>query len=226
MALDVDMLPDLPLESLEQWTLALAFGTAAAGKARSLPAFIGYLQLPLRSFARWVAASCIAFEGAIAVGFLVPSWADESATLAWVFLVVASCYLSWRLQAADETACRCWGGSQASQAISFDFQPEASEVTQNILAPAWYGLRNGTLALLAGDVAIRSMTSEMAPRSWEMFAAFAVCPAVVSIGLMVSIAARRSLPALAVHPRKQMLAPRLAPLVALSWYSGRGDSGI
>jgi len=197
--------------------LAIIFGGAASAKARHFTAFVAYLTVPFNRSAHAVASAVIGGEGVLAVG-LVGGWAslvvaDKVLLAAAIFLLAATLFISCRLLLAESTVCACWGANQ---------RIHDEDVRANAFRPAWYGLRNGVL-LLSVWVLFESPTSQgvgLSVNSSRGLAIFAICPIIIAVGLGVSIAMNWHYLTREQHPLRNVLAPRLAPLVALSWYTG------
>ncbi len=213
------------LSFLGHLMLAVVFGSAAIAKARHFAAFVLYLNRPFKRRAPGVAAAVIAFEGALAFGLIsglaVLRAAQFALTAAGAFLLVATFFIAWRLALSNSTDCGCWGVKRRID----DQEPAWTRS----LRPAWYGLRNGTLVLsvwVLFEISTDSSTSVSVSHSSTSvsvshgLAAFAICPIIIAAGLVASIVVNWHLLKRDEHPLKSILAPSLAPLIALSWYDG------
>lgn len=194
--------------------LALVFGTAAAAKMRGRRAFAEYLTVAVGKAARPAATAIVGLEALLAAGLLIPDTRRLAGVGVCAFLLGGSCFIGWRLMVADDTDCRCWGERRALA--------RPAQNGREIIKPAWYGLRNGGLLFATWLVWAGSGGREEDQNRLIGVLAFAACPAVVALGLVAAIVARRWLLNLPEHPLKMELAPQLAPLVALSWYLGSG----
>jgi len=209
--------------------LAIVFGSAASAKVRTLGAFTDYLSVPFGRHARLVAQFVISAETALSGGLILGT---ISATVGRIvlggviaFLVVASLFIAGRLVLTDETDCACWGAKKPEPLIP------PIEVVYKAVRPAWYGLRNGGLALCAwasaNSMTFSGMTTAASRANIIALTVFALCPTIMAVGLMASTVMNWRYLAREEHPLKRVFAPNLAPLVALTWYKdgGRWGSG-
>lgn len=189
--------------------LTLAFGSAAIMKTREVQAFVEYLREPFGGYAQIIARIVVAFEGAVAVGFLTPVKEIAGAS-ALCFLGAASAFLGWRLLTTGSIGCACWAAGKVRA-------PGSNDRSRHVL-PAWYGVRNGSLALTVYIAALAPASATKGHIN-ELVAVLSVCPALIGLGLITSIVYEHHKLNAREHPRQQFFAPRLAPIVALSWYS-------
>lgn len=201
-----------------QVVLAALLGSAAIAKVRSFRAFTAYLATPFAAYAPAIAGCVIGVEVVIAGSLLLevrlPTITQFSLAGAVLFFLVVTAFLAYRLVLSDEATCACWGrtGRRATDADE--------DVRLSAVRPMWYGLRNG--ALTAGTWMLLVMSMGRRFNLEELLAAFGVCPAILLIGTVVSIAVRRHALTLDEHPLKTVFAPQLRPLIALSWYMENG----
>ncbi len=201
-----------------QVVLAALLGSAAIAKARSFRAFAAYLATPFAAYAATIAGCVIGIEAIIAGGLLLgvrlPAITRFSLAGAMLFFLVVTAFLAYRLVFSDKTTCACWGrtGWRATDADE--------DVRLSAVRPMWYGLRNGALTAGAWMLLVTSTGRHF--NLGELLAAFGVCPAILLVGAVVSIAVRRRALTLDEHPLKMALAPQLRPLIALSWYMENG----
>ena len=183
--------------------LAAILLVAALGKSRAFVAFVDYLHALLGRLAAPAAGAAITAEGALAIGLIAAGRVAIVGLLAAGFLLVATAVYAAGLTVSDTARCRCWGLKNADT---------AEGPTSRALRPMWYGLRNGTLAALA----LQATTS--GGHWWATLAPMLGGLAIVAIGLAVSILIRRRHLRLRRHPLRDVFAPRLGSLIALSWY--------
>jgi hypothetical protein len=204
------------LQLLGTILLGLVFGSSALAKVLSFNQFVVYLSTSFRTVATGIAAALIGVEVILSLAlfstlvFDSPSPEVVPIALA-LFMVVTTAYVSYRLVITDETRCGCWGIHQ---------QPlgEREGVIASSLRPAWYGFRNGLLLLIACLLLDIGKQGHITMGVLEVIGVLAVCPLIILIGLVASILYGRMLINREEHPKKRMLAPYLAPLVALTWY--------
>lgn len=212
----------LPTITLMTWVsadgahlaLAAVFGSAAVAKARTFPVFADYLHVPSRWMTRIVAGGVIGVEVCLAAGLLViPQW--QPVLLATgAFVLAASAFLAWRLISSDETGCQCWGVHGPLHPLDRATFPSTHDILAGILAPTWFGIRNGTLLL--GTWLLLERAGTFPFDGWGAFVSFSSAPVLMLIGMAASIAQRRHYLTREEHPAKSIFASRLAPVVALS----------
>lgn len=202
------------VSNLSAIALAIALGLAVAAKARDRAVFVEYLALALGDAGRWAAILVLGVEVVLAFGLLVPATKAVAALGVGAFLLVGTGFIARQLVLTDAVDCGCWG-RRASLSRS-------ARNGQDIVRPVWYGLRNGLLVFVAWLVLSGGRESEGYGSQWVALIAVASRPTLVGIGLASSIVTRRQLLGLPEHPLKTELAPKLAPLIALSWYLGHG----
>lgn len=201
--------------------LVTLFGSAALGKLRSLQAFADHLQVPFGRASGKVARVAICGEVALTALLLVGIGNSFVLIAAGVFLAAASIFLAWRLLLRRETDCVCWGMNARSNIRKNDiigWDLGQYNVSRNVFNPAWYGIRNGLGLALISILIQYSSTDELYFYNIYTVAALAFPLCMTNIGLLISIFNEKRLLSLDEHPKKQELAPRLVPLVAISWY--------
>lgn len=196
--------------------LGLVFGSSAIAKLLGFNQFVAYLTSSFRALASGIAAAVIAFEAILSLalfGTLVSNAVNPELILATLalFMLVTTAYVSYRLVITDETRCGCWGVPQ---------QPlgEREVAIASSLRPAWYGFRNGLLLLIAILLLDIAQHGRATLGIMDVIGLLVVCPLIILLGLATSIISGRMLIGREEHPKKRMLAPYLAPLVALTWY--------
>lgn len=205
--------------------LAAVFASAAVLKLRSRAEFTRSLQVPFRRGAPYAAITVICMEVVIAAALLAFPMGPIALTASGLFVFSASCFLALRLILVDETDCNCWGTREQrpGEAEPIGWESRRYNVLKSAFQPAWFGLRNGALTASAWLLtqATWTGTAEL-PR---LLLVFGMCPALIAASLAASIGLRRRLLGRDDHPLKGHYAPRLAPLVALSWYSHQPTIG-
>lgn len=123
-----------------------------------------------------------------------------------VFVIIASGVVAVRLIITDSVVCACFGRGELGEDNSM-LEPARS---------AWYGFRNGSILL--GLLGVYANSFSRMPSTVGLLLV-AMPSAAIASGLIGSIIRNRQLLTLLEHPREAVLAPRLAPLVAMSWYA-------
>lgn len=188
--------------------LALVFVAAVVGKGRYFMQFVDYLRPILGHRSKLLAIGALVLEAAIAPTIVLAETAPVASIVAIAFLVIATSLVAFRLSVDSQTACACWGAAKPPQYGDLGYA--------DMLRPAWYGLRNGALCFVLWLVTRKD------PNIAVGLALVCGCVAVMLAGLAASIVHERAKLSLAEHPRRDDFAPYLAPLIALSWYSGPG----
>lgn len=136
--------------------------------------------------------------------------------LVWLYIVTATIFLSLQYIGRSDTSCACFGRQSAKDAEIRDVE-RASATTVRILRPAWQGIRNSILCLLAA-YPVWGTTSV-----GQQLALAASSPALLlAIGLTISIMRQRGvLRQPSKNRRYYDFAPDLAPLVILEYYRQR-----
>lgn len=205
--------------SLGHLVMAALFGSAAIAKSHSLATFVDYLRIPFQRHARRVAVAVIGVESTLAAGLIVFAGRPSVLLLTGAFLLAATLFIALRLVPFDETECGCWGLSSTAQAKDpLGLQTSRRTMIVNALRPTWYALRNGALLLATWMLYARAVPNNTSDDVLRVLGIFAICPTIIVSGLVVSILTRRHRLTLAEHPMRNVLAPHLAPLIALSWY--------
>jgi len=209
------------LTQLGVLAVAVLMGSAGIQKARRLPATEDYLRKPFGSIARQVAWGAIVFEVILAFA-LVASLAATPLSIAagllmasGAYVVAATVILAYRLTPIDETWCGCWGGEAPTRTL---VRTGRDRRALEYARPALYATRNASMTTLAVGLAGKLYLSSV--DSAVMAAVYALCPAIVAVGLVRSIVKRRRMVGVPNHPRLKELAPRLEPLAALWWHGG------
>ncbi len=151
---------------------------AAWAKAAGFRDFSSYLSVPFGRYGRYVAWTTIGTEALIALTGIVPAFLDWWPYLTAAVLIAFTGFYAIRLNLSDETSCACWGSGAAKRGLS-----EQSR----ILAPAWVGIRNLTLAL-AALLSARPVAGANQQAIWSQDLAIAASTVVVlAIGLATSV---------------------------------------
>jgi hypothetical protein len=211
---------------LGQLGVALVFGSAAVLKARSFHAFADDLRIPFRSAAASVAVAVISSEVLLAVSLVTFIGEPRVLATTGLFVVLATLFIALRLVLVDESECGCWGSSRMPSGHAYiGWQDSPRQSLFDALRPAGYGMRNSGL-LLAIWLLMRR--NEGINFGHDVMAAIIAPLLIIATGLGASIIHRLSQLNLSEHPLRKVLAPRLAPLVALSWYidSRYGDTWV
>jgi len=200
---------------------------AAIGKRRAFGTFVAYLSVPFHRYARRIAFAVLSIEAILSVALAV--FGSQMIVLLSIgaFLLVASLYIALRLVLSDRTDCSCFGGGSES-ATSLDDQTRIHtrrEIVFNALQPAWYGLRNSLLLLGVWRLLLDTSHQLVLRDNLTVLAISSVCALCILVGLIASIGKKRWLLTRDEHPLRNQLAPRLYPLVALSWYMGNQNGG-
>ncbi len=185
---------------------ALLFAAAAVGKARYFAQFVEYLRPIFGGRSKLIALSTLLFEGAIAATIVFAAAARTVGFIAIGFLVMATALIASRLSVDGQTACACWGAARLPLYGDLGYA--------DILRPAWYGLRNGVLCFVVWVVTRKD------PSAVTGLVFVCGCVGVMLVGLAAAIVHERGKLKWSEHPRRDDFAPYLAPLIALSWYSG------
>jgi hypothetical protein len=186
--------------------VAVVFAAAVLGKGRHFKQFVEYLRPVFLYRSKLIAVSTLALEACLALTIPFTPTARVAGLVGIAFLVAATGLIAGRLTVDSQTACACWGAAKAPLHEDLGYA--------DILRPAWYGLRNGAICVAMwlvtrtnGNVAVGL--------------AFACgCLGIMLIGLFASISREREKLSRPEHPKRNEFAPSLAPLIALSWYSG------
>jgi hypothetical protein len=204
--------------------LAVLVGSAAVAKILSFLPFVSYLNVLFRNYARSIAILVISFEAVLSVSLIMAVLMHRGLPLllpmVGIFFLAATVVVAYRLVLYHDTKCGCWG-------TNYKRLPQSDGIIASILRPLWYGLRNGLLLVGTGALFDLSQNEYISLSTLGATLIFAVCPLVIATGMIVSVVVQRRWLKLEEHPLKRELAPRLAPLVALSWYTDnqKPDSG-
>ncbi len=205
--------------------LAVVFGSAAMLKARAFWAFADDLRIPFRGASTGVAAAVIGGEALLAVGLFTFVGEPRVLAAASRFVVFATLFIALRLILTDETECGCWGRSRTSGGHAYiGWQDNPRQSFSDVLRSAGYGLRNGTVLLMMW---IFMQSSGRFSHEYGMINAMIasfISTIIIGIGLIISVIHRVRQLNLPDNPLKEMLASRLAPLVALSCHMGDTSS--
>lgn len=200
---------------------AILLGSAAIAKTWFFSQFITYLDIPFGVHAHFVGIFVVGLEIALSICLIIAVLTDMNLPVLFIitgcFFLVATAVLAYRLVLEHNTNCGCWGVSYNH--LKYD------GIIANIIRPMWYGLRNGILLLGAWTLFDLSQSGYISLNIVSAISIFAVCPLIMATGLIMSIFMQWRWLKFEEHPLKKEFAPRLAPLVALSWYMNSGSNG-
>jgi hypothetical protein len=195
--------------------LMAVLSSAAITKIFSFATVTNDLRTFFRHYSRLIATLVISLEIGLATSILLAMWIQGIMQLALLscvaFFVSATIFLAYRLVVHNNTHCGCWGMQQSRRR-------DIEDSLTNIIRPAWYGFRNGTLLLITWFLFANTQQSSVHSRVETFIGVAMLCPGIIAVGLASSVVVRKFWLTLTEHPLKREFAPRLAPLVALNWY--------
>src|SRR5579883_185224 len=215
---------------LGRLALAIIFASAAAAELRGITVSVRRGGASALSAQPILVATVVCIECGLALVCLLSPGNGALFFAVGGFMVGASCFISYGLAARNETECNCWTAHFASEdnprspVLRLYDRPTASAAA--VPKQVWYGARNGGITLVAwliGGMPGQGLLPERAYRGLLTAGLFAVCPAIILGGVLLSVLLNKHWLTVTEHPRKKAFAASLAPLVALSWYAGDGN---